>query len=146
MTASPTEKPPTWYWVVSVLLLVWMSFGIMAFVMDLMATPEQRAQMTEAQQQLIASRPTWLFYVYGLATGSGLLGAIGLVMRKQWAVLAFTISFITVLFQMGYILFGLDAIGILGASTAVPFPLVIAVIGGVAVWFSRMVRDRGWIN
>jgi hypothetical protein len=143
---AEAKKPPTWYWVVSIILLLWMLVGILAFVMDLMSTPESIAAAYSAEQlQLYNARPSWLMYVYGLATISGLIGAVGLLMRKAWAIPALLVSFITVIFQMGYTLFGLDAIGILGAATAVPFPVVICVLGGFAWWFARMAKGKGII-
>jgi hypothetical protein len=143
---AEAQKPPTWYWVVSVILFLWMLMGIAAFAMDLMMTPEMTAALPEPQQRLLAARPSWLMYVYALATGTGLIGGLGLLLRKGWAIPALLVSFITVIFQMGYTLVGLDAIGILGAAMAVPFPAFICVMGGVAWWFARMAKGKGIIS
>ncbi len=146
MNATPADKPPTWYWIISGILFVWMLFGIMAFAMDLMTDEAAVAQFTEAQRQLYASRPSWLLAVYALATGSGLVGALGLLLRKAWARPALIVSFVTVCVQMGYTLFVLDAITLLGAAAAVPFPLVICLIGAFAVWFATMAGKRGIVS
>jgi hypothetical protein len=141
---AEAPKPPTWYWVVAVILFLWMLMGIAAFAMDLMSTPESIAAAYSAEQvQLYNARPSWLMYVYALATIAGLVGGLGLLLRKAWAIPALLVSFITVIFQMGYTLFGLDAIGILGAAIAVPFPVFICVMGGVAFWFARMAKGKG---
>ena len=79
-TTSAESKPPTWYWVVSGLAVLWMLFGVMAWVMDLMTDEASLAELSEAQRQLYAARPQWLFAVYGVAIFSGLAGAIGLLM------------------------------------------------------------------
>lgn len=104
---------PRWYWVVAILAVLWMLFGVAAWCMDLMMDPAAIAQMPEAQQQLYQARPQWLFAVYGVAIFSGLLGAIGLLMRKRWATLLFLLSLLAVVVQFGYTFAGMQAIEVL---------------------------------
>jgi hypothetical protein len=139
------NKPPTWYWVVSSVALLWMLFGVMAWCMDLMLDPAALAQMPEAQQQLYASRPQWLFVVYAIAIFSGLAGTIGLLVRKRWATPLFLLSLVAIVVQFGYTFTAMHAIELLGAAQAVPFPVVIFVIGAALWWFSGYARKRGWI-
>ena len=142
---TPAIKPPTWYWVVSVLALIWMLFGVFAWTMDFLMDEAALAQMTDAQRQLYSVRPQWLFIVYAIAIFSGLVGAIGLVMRKAWAIPAFWISLIAIVIQFGYTLFGMDAIRLLGAAAALPFPIVIFAIGAALLWFAIRAKKSGWI-
>src|SRR5688572_32056515 len=74
MGAEATQKMPRVYWVVSILALVWMLFGVLAWVMDLMTDDAAMAGMSEARRQLYVSRPQWLFGVYAVAIFSGLAG------------------------------------------------------------------------
>ena len=143
---SPAKKPPPWYWVVSGLALVWMLFGVMALIADFMMDEAALAQMSEAQQQLYASRPQWLFVVYAVALFSGLAGAIGLLMRKAWAIPALAISLGAVVIQFGYTFLVMDAIRLLGAAAALTFPIVIFVIGVALLWFAMHSRKSGWIG
>jgi hypothetical protein len=139
-------KVPTWYWVVSVLALLWMLVGIAAFAMDLMTDEAAMVTFTDAQRQLYESRPQWLLVVYAVATIGGLIGAIGLLTRKAWAVPTLLASLVAVAFQFGYTLFGLHAIEILGAAEAVPFPLVIFLIGAAVFWFATKAKANGWLQ
>lgn len=136
---------PRWYWIVAVLALIWMLFGVLAFIMDPLTDEAALEQMSEAQRELFESRPTWLFVVYGIAVFTGLAGATGLVMRRAWAVTAFAVSLVFVVVQFVYVLFVLDAIGRIGAE-AVPFPVVIVAIGAGLLWFSIRARRRGWLG
>ena len=142
---TAASKPPTSYWVVSGLAVLWMLFGVMAWVMDLMTDEATVAGLSDAQRQLYAARPQWLFVVYGIAIFSGLGGAIGLLLRKSWATLLFGLSLAAVVVQFGYTFIALHAVELLGAAAAVPFPLVIFLIGVALLWFSRRARARGWI-
>jgi len=144
VSISASGRPPYWYWLVSGLALLWMLFGTMAWVFDLMTDETTVAGMSEAQRQLYAARPQWLFAVYGLAILSGLAGALGLVLRKGWAVPAFAVSLAAIVLQFGYTFLVMDAIGLLGLA-AVPFPLLIFAIGVFLVWFAVEARKRGWI-
>jgi hypothetical protein len=144
-TTTAASKPPTWYWVVSGLAVLWMLFGVMAWVMDLMTDEAALATMSEAQRQLYAARPQWLFAVYGVAIFGGLAGAIGLLLRKSWASLLLVVSLVAVIVQFGYTFLAMHAVELLGAAAAIPFPLVIFLIGVALVWFASLSRKKGWI-
>ena len=100
--------------------------------------------MSEAQQEVFASRPQWVFIVYAIAIFSGLLGTLGLLMRKAWAIAVLGISLAAVIVQFGYIFLFMDTIRLLGA-TVVLFPLVIFAIGAALLWYSVFAKRRGWI-
>lgn len=137
---------PRWYWFVAGLAVLWMLFGVLAFVMDPLTDEAALAQMSEAERELFLERPTWLFVIYGIAVFSGLAGAIGLLMRRSWAVTAFVVSLAAIIIQFIYVLFVMDAMGRIGAVAALPFPLVIFVIGAGLLWFSLLARGRGWFT
>ncbi len=142
---SAGTKPPAWYWVVAGIAMVWMLIGVMSWVMDLMTDEAALAQMSEAQQQMYRARPSWIFAVYAIAIFSGLIGAIGLLLRKGWAVTAFVVSLIAVIVQFGYTFLAMDAIRLLGPASAI-FPFVIFAIGALLLWFSRHAGKSGWIT
>ncbi|MEO6969113.1 MAG: hypothetical protein ABI132_11765 [Rhodanobacteraceae bacterium] len=145
MTPATAIKPPVWYWIVAWLALLWMLIGVAAWFMDLTMDEASAAQLSDAQRQLYALRPQWLFIVYAIAIFSGLLGAIALLLRKTWATPLLALSLIAVIVQFGYTFFGLGAIKLLGAATALPFPIVIFVTGVFLLWFSMSAKQRGWI-
>jgi hypothetical protein len=122
-----------------------MLFGVMAWVMDLMTDEAGLAQLSDAQRQLYVARPQWLFAVYGVAIFSGLAGAIGLLLRKPWASMLFALSLAAIIVQFGYTFVVMHAVELLGAATAIPFPLVIFLIGVALWWFSLRARKLGWL-
>ncbi len=146
MSLSFARRPPTWYWFVAGLALVWMLFGLYALYLDPAISQASRATMSEAQLRLIDARPGWFIGIYAVAIISGLLGAIGLLLRKGWSVPMFGLSLLAVIVQFGYLYLVLDAIGILGAAEAIPFPLVIFAIGVALLWFATYARRRGWFQ
>lgn len=143
---NAVTRPPRWFWIASAMAVLWMLFGVLAWVMDLMTDESTLAELSEAQRQLYVSRPQWLFGVYAVAIFSGLAGAIGLILRKSWATTAFGISLAGVIVQFSYTFFVMDAIRLLGAAAALPFPIVIFVIGVLLLWLSMQANKRGWIG
>lgn len=144
-SSAPT-RVPTSYWVVSVISLVWMLFGVAAWFMDFMMPASALEQMDAAQRQLYVTRPQWLFVVYAIAVFGGLLGAIGLLVRRRWARAALWVSLAAVIVQFGYTFVVMDAIQVLGAARAVPFPVVIFSIGVFLIWYSGLAQRRGWLR
>ena len=145
MTA-PNTNPPKWYWVVSIIALIWMLFGVLAWVADLMMDEAALAEMSAAQQQLYANRPQWLVIVYGIATLTGLLGAIGLLLRKRWSMVALAVSLGAIIVQFGYTLTAMNAINLLGPATALPFPIVIFTIGLALLLLSLKAKSGNWLS
>lgn len=139
------SKPPWWYWAAAVIALLWTLLGVVAWTMDLTMDPARLAEMSPAQQDLYAARPQWVFVLYAVAVFSGFAGAIGLLLRKRWVTTLFLLSLLAVVVQFGWILFGMDAIGTLGAGEALPFPIMIVLFAVFLLWFARYARRHGWI-
>ena len=142
--ASPT--PPKWYWIVSGLALVWMIIGAFAWTMDLLTDQAALQAMPEGQRQLYMARPQWLFVVYAIAVFSGLFGAIGLLLRRALAKWLFVVSLAAVVLQFGYTFMVMNAIELIGAAAAVPFPLFIFTVDAFLLWMSIQAKNSGWLR
>ena len=146
MNVSKDVRPPTWFRIASWLALLWMLSGAAAFVMDLMTDEAALAQMTPAQRELYEARPQWLFAMYAVAIATGLAGAVGLVLRKAWAVSALAVSLVAVVIQFGYMIFGMQAIARVGAAQAVTLPIIVFVAGSLSLWLAVTARKSGWLS
>ena len=85
MNAPVGAKPPGWFWAVAVLALLWNLFGLAMFYMQVNMTPEQLAQLPEAQRELTQAFPGWVWAVDGVAVVAGTLGSLLLLMRRRLA-------------------------------------------------------------
>ena len=90
---------PTWFKVVAVLALLWNLLGCLAFFSDLRLSPEDLAKLPEAQQALYAARAGWAVAATAIAVFGGVLGSIGLLVRKKWAFPVFALSLLGILIQ-----------------------------------------------
>lgn len=145
MPYKQSVRPPGWYWIVSLLALLWMLVGLMALGMDYMLDEAALAAMPEGQRALYVERPQWVFIVYAVAIFSGLAGAIGLLLRRAWAVGALSLSVFAVVVQFGYVIFAMDAIERVGTAEALTMPGVILGLGVLFLWFASHARKRLWI-
>ena len=57
----------------------------------------------------------------------------------------FAVSLAAIIVQFGYTFLVMHAVQVLGAAEAIPFPLVILIIGVALLWFANRSRKLGWI-
>jgi hypothetical protein len=135
---------PKWYMPVAIIALIWNLFGCMAYLADVMLTPEAIAMMTPAQQELYASRTAWSTAATAVAVWFGAAGSLGLILRKKWAKPLLFASLLGVIVQD----FGLFVMTN-AASVAGPVAFVLqGVVLAVAVALLLLARAgiaQGWI-
>ena len=62
--------------------LLWNLAGLAMFVMRVSLSPAALAAMHEAQRSAHVAAPAWINVVFGLAVTRGVIGSIGLLMRR----------------------------------------------------------------
>ncbi|MBK7013687.1 MAG: hypothetical protein IPH43_14500 [Xanthomonadales bacterium] len=138
-------KTPAWLKVVAVVALLWNLLGCIAFFFDLRLSPEDLAKLPEAQQALYAARPGWAVAATAIAVFGGVLGSIGMILGKRWALPVLVLSLLGILVQD----FGLFVLAD-GASLAGPVAVVmqgiVLVVGVGLVLLSRKGIARGWLR
>ncbi|WP_375396862.1 hypothetical protein [uncultured Sphingomonas sp.] len=139
-------RPPAWFWIVAVLLVLWEAMGVFSCIQQFRLGAEAMGPATNYDRALYASLPVWYNYAYAVATFGGLLGGLALLLKEARAVILFWISLIAVLVMFGYLFATTDIIAHKGAGTVLPFPIVIALVGAFSIWFATMARARRWIG
>jgi len=135
---------PKWFGRVAIAALIWNLIGCAAYLSDVMLTPDDVATMSEAQQQLYASRPMWAVSATAIAVWGGALGCLGLILRKRWAAPLLVVSLAGVIVQdIGLFALG-GAAGLVDASVVILQGLVLA-IAAALVWLARTASTRGWL-
>ena len=138
------NAPPKWFKVVAIVAMLWNLLGCFAFASDLNLSPEDVAKLPESQQALYAARPAWAIAATGTAVVGGVLGCIGLLLRKKWAFLVLALSLIGILVQ-DFGLFVLVDGATLAGSVAVVMQAIVLGIGIWLVLLSRKGIARGWL-
>lgn len=137
-------KTPIWFWIISVIALLWNLMGVMAYLAQAYMTDELLKAMPEADQNFYNNIPAWVTAVFAIAVFSGTLGCIALLLKKKWAIILFIISLLTVLAQQFYNFFIQDFVELTGQR--VYMPICIVVFGVFLIWFSKYASNKGWIS
>ncbi|TVZ59785.1 hypothetical protein NA63_2322 [Flavobacteriaceae bacterium MAR_2010_105] len=145
MTSTSSSKPPIWYWIVSVIALIWNAMGVIQYLGQAYNTDAFREQYTAEQLELMANTPSWVTAAFALAVFGGIVGAIALLLRKKWAYHLFLISLLAVTAQMIYNLFVIDSIAIYGPGAAAMTAMII-LFALLLLWFSKKAISKGWIS
>ncbi|MCF7221431.1 hypothetical protein [Marilutibacter chinensis] len=144
MNATVVSRPKS-FWAIAVLGLLWNLVGVLAFLMTVAMTPEQLAAMPAEQRQVVEATPSWLNVLFGIAVATGTLGAIGLLMRKRWAVTLFLVSLIVVVVQM-VASFALTPMWSLIGPSSLVMPVIVVLIA-LGLWsYARKAAARGWLG
>ena len=138
-------KPPTWFWIVSVLALLWNLMGVMAYITQVTMSPEALQALPENERALYEGMPTWATSAFAVAVWFSFFASLMLLGRKKIATLLFVIAYAGVLVQMVYSLFISKSIEVYGPVGAV-MPVLVIVFGAALIWFSRKAAASGWID
>ncbi len=138
-------RPPVWFWIVAILLLLWGLSGVFACVQQWRLGPEAMGPATNYDRILYARIPAWYNLVYAVATVGGMLAAVALLARSRWAETLFVVSLIAVVVMFGWLFAATDIIAVKGPATVLPFPIFIAAVAAFGIWLSRLARQREWI-
>ena len=140
-----TAQVPKSYWIVSSLALVWNLVGFAAYVMQVTMTKEALMELPDAERALYENVPVWATSAFAIAVTAGTIGCILLLLRSTWAVPAFLLSIAAVFVQMYHAFVIANAVEVVGPSSAIGPALVVAV-GVALIWYSRSVKEKGWLR
>ena len=138
------NKAPKWFTVIAVIALLWNLLGCLAFWSDLQLFHKDVAGLSPAQQALFNARPSWAVAATALAVFGGVIGCIGLLMGKKWALAFFLLSLVGILVQ-DFSLFVLVNGAALAGATAVVLQSLVLVIAIWLIVLSRKGISRGWL-
>jgi hypothetical protein len=135
---TKSNKPPFWYWLITIIALIWNGLGVDGYLGQAYNTERYRSAYTQEQLDLAASMPSWVMGAFAIAVFSAIIGVIALFLRKKWAIPLFGISLVAVVAQMGFSL-------IKGYSDHIGMTISIIVFAIFLFWFSRHSASKGWI-
>lgn len=139
-------KPPTWFWIVSVVLVLWEVMGCFSCIQQIRLGAAAMGPVDDWSLKYYAALPVWYNGVYAIATFGGLLGGLALLLRNSWATRLFWVSFVAIIVMFGYAFVATDLIAHKGMGQVLPFPLFIAAVGGLSIWFAGFCTKKGWIT
>ncbi|MFL1012857.1 hypothetical protein [Flavisericum labens] len=139
MSSNSNTKPPFWFWIVSIIALLWNAMGVDQYIGQAYKTERWQSALTPEQIETMSNFPAWLTAAFAIAVFAGTIGSLGLLLRKKWAYSLLVLSLIAVIVQMGYIL-------IQGHAENTGMTISIIVFAIFLVWFSKKSISKGWIS
>jgi len=131
-------KPHWSFWVICIVALIWNVMGSINFIMQ--TNPELVVNYPEAAQSLIASRPLWATIAFAIAVFGGVLAEILLLLKKSVAYYLFVASFLGALITNIHTFQVSSAVDILVGS------FMSLLIAAFLIWYSNLVKRKGWVN
>jgi hypothetical protein len=136
------NKPPIWFWIVSVLALIWNGLGVMAYLGRAFMTEEMVAALpAEQQAEFLAEYPAWYTAAFALAVFCGALGCIALLIRKKWAHPLFVISALGAIVQHAYLFMNVEMDG-----AAMAMPVMVIIVCLFLIWLAKNAITKNWIS
>lgn len=140
-----TNKPATWFWIVSAIALLWNLMGVMAYIAQVTMSPEALQALPENERALYESAPAWATGAFAIAVWGGALGSVLLLLRRKLATSVLIVSFIGIIVQMVHSFGIANSIEVYGPGGMI-MPIMVLVIGAGLIWFSRKASTNGWLK
>lgn len=140
-----TSTAPTWLKSVAWAALVWNLLGVIAFIMQLLMTPEMISKLPSDQQAAYSNTPLWSTLAFAVAVFAGTLGCVFLLLKNAIARACFALSLIAIFIQQFYNFIVINSIELLGAS-AVFMPLLVIIIAVLLLQLSHRGKQQGWLR
>jgi hypothetical protein len=142
------NKPPIWFWIISIVLLLWAFGGASIYVAYFVETPGEFAQTAEtaanrqAYAEYIANIPAWAITAGIIAALTRLLGAICLLLRRAWALPLYVISLASFLVAI-YRAFVIADVARVMSGQHIAVEVVFVALSVFGVGFARHNKSRG---
>ena len=133
---------PAWFWALAVGAILFEGAGAFLFANSLMLDP---ATLPLDQRAIYDATPQWMTIAWAVAIGTGLIGAVGLLLRRRFAEPALLLSVIAVAVQFSGI-FLVRQLRELTPEDHLLVPVIILVLA-YALWqAAKLSRRKGWLN
>jgi len=140
-----TGKAPAHLWIIGIVSLLWNAIGVFDYMATKLKLDFYMSQFTPEQLDYFYGFPAWAVVGWALGVWGALIGSLGLVLRKTWAVWMFGVSILGLVITSIYNFVLTDGAAIMGESGAW-FSLVIWVIGIFLFFYARAMAKRGVLH
>lgn len=145
MTDQTNAKPPVWFWIVSVIALLWNGMGVNNYLQQAYQTEAFTSQLTPELSAILDTRPAWATAFFAIAVFSGLLGSLLLLLRKKLASPLLLISFVSAMITQIW-WFTTDGPSIADQVSGMIIPVIVILFALFLVWMARKGTANGWLK
>ena len=136
---------PGWFWAAAIAALLFELIGCFFFAVEVRMSRADLSSLPLDQRAMLEARPGWFYIAFALAVGTGLVGSIGLLLRRSWAGSLLLASTVFAVIQFSSILI-VPEMRQTTPSDALAVPIGV-IICCYAIWqLARLARRRGWLS
>ena len=136
------SKTPVHLWIVGVLALLWTAMGAFDYLATKLQLEFYMSQFSEAQLEYFYSFPKLMTACWAFAVWGAVAGSIGLLLRKKWAVWAYVVSCVGMVFTTIYNFGMTNGAEIMGTGGVI-FSVIIWVVALFLLWYSWSQAKKG---
>jgi len=139
---NQASKTPAHLWIIGILALLWNALGAFDYVATQYRLEFYMSQFNAEQLEYFYNFPAWADGVWAIAVWGSVLGTIGLLLRKSWAVWLFGAAIVCLAVSSVYNFVLSDGMAVMGRA-AVIFTGVIWLIALFLFFYARALSKRG---
>ena len=136
---------PKWYKIVASIAVIWNILGLLAFVGHIMMPPDMLTTLPEAEQALYKNMPLWATIAFATAVLTGLLGSVGLLLKKAFCLPMLVVSLIAIIIQDIHSFFIIDTIAVYGTQAAI-MPVLVIIIAVLLIGLAKKGKSNHWFS
>lgn len=141
--ANSSVKPPFWFWIISIVALLWHLIGINAYLQQAYRTESFTSMLNAEQLNAVNNIPAWAVAAFAIAVFFGALGSIALLLRKNWAKPLFVIAILGLIVQLVHFFFVGNSMELFGPPVIQIMALIVLLI---MIWYTKRSYVKGWIS
>ncbi len=144
-------QPTIIYWAVVSILFLWALGGASIYVAYIVETPEEFAQAAETAEnrqgyaEYVAAIPAWAIAVGIIAAAARMVGAIGFLLQRTWALPAYVISLVFFLVAL-YRAFVLANVSRVMSPAHIAIEILFLALTVFAIWFAYKCNSTGLLR
>jgi hypothetical protein len=142
MATALHASSPAWFRVAALIACIWNAFGIVMYLSSVGMFGDPMAGLDEAQRAAASSIPALITGAFAVGTFAGLIGSIGLLLRKAWAQPVLIVSLVALLMLEGWIVFLSGHVEAFGLGV----PIMVSAGAILLAWLATHARGRGWLS
>jgi len=131
------------FWAIGYTALVWNIIGIVSYLMTVTLSPEALDLMPLEERALYTEVPLLINGAYAIAVFGSTIACLLLLLRRSLSVVAFMVSLVAIIIQMGYGIFFSPLLEVQGPS-ALALPLSVVAVAAFLTWYAISVKQRAW--
>jgi len=135
-------RVPAWFRLAAVAAVIWNLFGVAMYLSSVGMFGDPTAGLSEAERAAAASIPPAITAAFAVGAFAGLVGSIGLLLRKAWAQPLLLLSLVGLLMLEGWILFLSGAVEQFGLAV----PITVSLVTILLAWLASHARRHGWLR